>query len=458
MLIIQAANVGEQDRSQEFEDFALRRAEGKVVLPPTLLPSYERRLHVRNTLREDHGYRIRQRPEGAQLKFDTLADDVFSFFRGSALLYYRDYAGTDGHLPIVLCIGDVHPENFGSMPSEDNVPIFGANDFDEACWAPFTYDVKRGAVGFAIISRENGLSKKKQKKVVRSWIKGYLEGLKVFLMGDRERWHQFRIDNSPSLIQDLLEGAMQKRKPFLEKKIDLEHLTFRPTHKVVPRGSAVEKFQQIVDEYVEENGVMRSIWPDDFFTVKDVAVKKGSGTASLGLDRYWILVKGRSERPEDCVILEMKQARRSAIYGLTPPVDLDNDGKADQTVRAQQIHLVGGDPLYGSAEIDGMSFLVRERSPYKDDIDVDDLSYKEMKRYAHICGQALALCHARSDEDTNLEEGEVERRILSAITPRLFRHDIFRFVDAAVSRIYKDYKMFRSDHRAGAFNFIDPSG
>ena len=93
-------------------------------------------------MREDHQFRIHNRPEGAQAKFDKLAKSAFKFFRGTALLYYRDYAGTDGHLPTVLTIGDVHPENFGVMPNADGAPFFGVNDFDEAYFAlglPFPF-------------------------------------------------------------------------------------------------------------------------------------------------------------------------------------------------------------------------------------------------------------------------------------------------------------------------------
>ena len=53
-------------------------------------------------------------------------------------------------MPAVFALGDVHPANFGGMPSADNVPIFGVNDFDEAHYAPFTWDLKRGAVGFLL--------------------------------------------------------------------------------------------------------------------------------------------------------------------------------------------------------------------------------------------------------------------------------------------------------------------
>jgi hypothetical protein len=56
-------------------------------------------------------------------------------------------------------------------------------------------------------------------------------------------------------------------------------------------------------------------------------------------------------------------------------------------VTAHNIHLVGGDPYYGRVHIDDKPFLVRERSPYKDDIDVDELDKKELKKYADICGR-----------------------------------------------------------------------
>lgn len=58
-------------------------------------------------------------PEGAQAKFDKLVKSAFVFFRGTALIFYRDYAGMDAHLPQVFTIGDVHPENFGVMPNSN---------------------------------------------------------------------------------------------------------------------------------------------------------------------------------------------------------------------------------------------------------------------------------------------------------------------------------------------------
>lgn len=447
------------DTLEQYRRYAEARAAGEVLVPPQLLTGYARRLHVRHTLLEDHSSRIENRPEGAQAKFDELAKDVFTFFRGTALLYYRDNAGTDGHLPVVFTVGDCHPENFGVMPNSDGAPFFGVNDFDEAWAAPFSYDVKRGAVGFWLVSRRNGDKRKQARDVVRSFVDGYLGGMRAFAEDDRSSTFQFRLDNSPPMIRDVIAHAVDERADFLASMVDLRTSRFRSSRKRVAHSSHVEQFQQAVDRYVTDNDLGAVQRPDDFFQVLDVARKKKSGTGSMGLDRYWVLVQGWSPEPEDSVVLELKQARRSALYGLVPRSDLAEQGGSEaqgrRIVTAQQVHLVNGDPLYGFVEMDGTSFLVRERSPVKYEVDTSDLDLDELVTYAGICGQALAQPHARSDEETGIMAGDAESRILGSVQHTLFREDVVQFAEEAAARIGRDYEMFLEDHDLGAFRYWD---
>ena len=112
-------------RYDAFEQLARERAEGRMVPLPRQLTGQDRRVHVRQTLREDHEQRVAHHSEDA-LTVDKLAGSLYSFFRGTSLLFYRDMAGEDALMPTVLCLGDVHPEDFGVMPSADNVPCFGS--------------------------------------------------------------------------------------------------------------------------------------------------------------------------------------------------------------------------------------------------------------------------------------------------------------------------------------------
>ena len=445
------------DRYEKFRDFASRRAEKEVLESPTLLTGESRRLHVRETMREDNVFRIQNRPAGAHAKFDKLTSSLFKFFRGSALLFHRDIAGTDAHLPTVLCIGDIHPENFGVMPNRDGAPLFGINDYDEGYFAPFSWDIKRGSVGVWIAGRENGFSKKKRRKVVAAFVGGYLDGLKHFAAGDREKSFQYRMDNSPELIRDLLESAQEARREFLSELIDLENGKFLATDEVVPKASDVDKFQEVIDDYREENDIEEGSRAGHF-KVKDVAIKKGSGTASLGLDRYFVLIDGPTVDHADDLMLELKQTRRSALAGLVA-ADVEGEqvyeeGEAERVVKSQQVHLVGGDPYFGHVTIDDTSFLVKQRGPLKDDIDIDELSPSTMKEYAGICGKTLAAAHARSDEDSGIMEGDAEKRILSALNPEVFTGDIVRFTEEAARKLKRDYRAFCKDYELGVFDVL----
>ena len=155
-----------------FRQLAQARAGGALVPLPRTLTGDDRRIHVRRTIRKDHQLRIARHNEEAFGRFDKLAASRFSFFRGTALLSYRGMVGEDAWMPTVLAAGDVHPENFGVMLNADNVPIFAINDYDEVFYAPFTWDLKRGATGFPIAAeREHQASGRQPSGAGRSWFR-----------------------------------------------------------------------------------------------------------------------------------------------------------------------------------------------------------------------------------------------------------------------------------------------
>lgn len=443
-------------RVDQFRRLADAAAAGRLVMLPRLLRGHDRRMHVRQTLREDHVTRIARHDEDAQVKFDKLAGSLYSFFRGTALLFYRDMAGEDAWMPTVLTLGDVHPENFGVMPNANNVPIFGVNDFDEAYYAPFTWDLKRGTVGFMIAADEvGGYGKKKQRKIAKRFVEGYIDGIRRFADEGAEKEYEIRIDNAPELIRDLIADAMQDRAEWLEDDYLDEHKRgFRANEELVPLPSRRDEFQDVLHRLIDEN----DIDPPDRageLKLKDVAMRRGQGTASLGLPRYYLLVEGPRKDSTDDLIIELKQARPSALEGLVPRNDFDFDEPGERITHAQTVQLVRGDVFYGGIEHEGVSFMSRERAPYRDDIDLDDLSKSEWKVYAKICGRALAHAHALSDEVGHIDH-DIEPMIIKSIgPPELFVDDIVRFADEASDRVRRDHELFGADHELGAFRMVD---
>lgn len=443
-------------RLDAFRRVAEQRASGEMVFLPRHLSGHERRRHVRQTIREDHETRIASRSDDAAAKFDKLDGSLYSFFRGTCLLFYRDLAGEDGWMPTVLTLGDVHPENFGVMPSADDVPIFGVNDFDEAYYAPFTWDLKRGAVGFMIAAQvEGGLGRKKQRKVAADFVRGYVAAMRSYATDATEQQDQMRQDNAPELIRDLIRGALKDRSGWLQKKYHDEYRTgFRSDDEHVPVTSRVEEFQAALDGFVTDNDIDVPVRAGRM-RVKDVCQRLGQGTASLGLPRYYLMVEGPRADGTDDLIIEFKQARRSALAGLTPPSEYAVDGNAERITHAHGVHLVRGDRFYGAVEMDGLSFMVRERAPYRDDIDLDELSWAQWRDYAAICGGSLAQSHALSD-DAGLVDHDVEPDVVDAVGPEdLFVEDVVAFAEEAADRVRADHEHFRADHALGAFASVD---
>ena len=444
-------------RVAAFRQLAEARARGEMVLLPRMLRGNDRRTHVRETVREDHETRIATSDVEAREKFDKLAGSVFHFFRGTNLLFYRDILGEDARMPTVLALGDVHPGNFGVMPSADNVPVFGVNDFDDAFYAPFTWDLKRGVVGFMLGAAEkSGLGRKKQRGIAERFVRGYIEGIAAYAADGTEQDEQLRLDNAPPMIAELIEDVLQRsRAQWLSETLLDEHGTgFRTDDTLVPASSRREEFQDLVDRYVRENDVAVPTRAGGM-RVKDVAERKGAGTASLGLTRYYVLIEGPRADGTDDLLLEFKRARRSALAGLVPPSGFEVDKQGDRIRHAQHVHLVNGDVFYGSVDFDGHSFMVRERAPFRDDISLGSLSAGEWREYAGICGRVLAHTHAMSDEN-GLIDYDVEPAIMDAIGGHdLFVDDLLRFADEAVTRVRSDHAHFVADHRLGAFRSVD---
>ncbi|MBN8291253.1 DUF2252 family protein [Rhodobacter sp. NTK016B] len=423
------------------------------VMRPSNLTGFERRQHVRDTILEDHAIRIDQKAQGAREKFEKLSESPYSFFRGTSLLFHRDMLGEDERMPTVLALGDVHPLNFGIMPNADNVPIFGVNDFDDVLYAPFTWDLKRGVTGFLLASAEiGGHGRKTREKIARRFVAGYRNGMRVYARHDRKASEQMRPDNSPKVIRRMFKKARKSRESWLwDRYLDEKGRGFRANGELTPISSRRDEFQDHVNTVARQNGLEPGARAGEL-RVKDVCVRHGQGTASLGLPRYYCLIEGPSADATDDLIVEFKQARRSALDGLVPENDFHAGDKGDRIAHGQSVHLAQGDVFYGAVEIDGESYMSRERAPFRDDIDLDDLSKKSWRHYAHACGVALAQAHARSD-DAGALDYRIEPRILEAMQPfALFIDDLLSFGGEALERLRHDHALYRKDLKRGAFD------
>ncbi len=75
--------------------------------------------------------------------------------------------------PQVLCIGDIHLENYGTWRDADARLVWGINDFDEAAVMPYAFDLVRLTTS-AVLAPDLNLS---LADLVKAVLKGYKSGL-----------------------------------------------------------------------------------------------------------------------------------------------------------------------------------------------------------------------------------------------------------------------------------------
>lgn len=431
-----------------FTQLAQALAGGSVLIPPQLLTGRDRRRHIRNTIIEDHVVRMQLVPDAVRTKLDDLASDPFLFFRGTALLFYRDLVGSDFHLPGAPVVGDVHPENFGILPGADGEPIFSVNDLDEAWMAPFTWDVERGAVGFGLAAQQAGARKKKTAKIVRAFIEGYFSSISECVDNPELAGHHITAEDAPKAIRPFFRKAQRDRAGYLDKRIDSATWTFRGDQRTHRHPELIEALRPSLDAYADAK--KRS------FRALDLAIRRGSGTASRGLTRFWVLVEELIDDQPHHLILELKMSRPSSLEGLVPDPEGEwvPDSPAQRIALAFNAFVKDGDPYYGFTEIAGISFLVRERDPQKVNISVGVMDDDDLKDYAALCGRVLGRQHARADGvmRASISSGEpLAERIMRAAASDVFRADTEEFALDYLTRLNRDFELFREDLGRGAF-------
>ena len=129
-------------------------------------------------------------PRAFRRKFRKMAQDPFSFYRGSACLFYADVAEmedryADERTSRVWIQGDLHAENYGTYLNDAGILVFDVNDFDEAYLGHFTWDLKRMAASLALLGFAKAVSDGRMSMRVPLW----LEELYTAVFGPPGRPH-----------------------------------------------------------------------------------------------------------------------------------------------------------------------------------------------------------------------------------------------------------------------------
>jgi uncharacterized protein (DUF2252 family) len=129
-----------------------------------------------------------------QLKHQQMSADIFSFMRATFyrwLELLRENCPDLMSAPVILAVGDLHVENFGTWRDQEGRLVWGVNDFDEAFDLPYTNDLVRLAASAHLAIAANHLALRPA-DACEAILKGYAKELKdgggPFVLADRHEW------------------------------------------------------------------------------------------------------------------------------------------------------------------------------------------------------------------------------------------------------------------------------
>ena len=395
-------------------------------------------------------------PDAFRTKFRKMAASPFTFYRGSACLFYADMEKREDRWANertgrVWIQGDLHAENFGTYMDGDGVLIFDVNDFDEAYLGHFTWDLQRMVASVALFAWTKAISDEDIVGLISTYVRAYIEQVKSFVENDRDHEFSLRLNTTDGWVHQLLQGARMNTRIDLLEKTTLIDENFDRRFR---RGAGVRdleadekaKVKEAFKAYLEtipEEKRARSL----NYEVKDVVGRKGFGIGSAGLPAYNVLVEGPTQALENDVVLSMKQgnvASPSRIVRDERAADyFEHHGhRTAVSQRALQAH---ADPWLGYTELDGVGFFVSELSPYVEDIEWADLTEpEEISPVLDYLGRATAKVHCVADEDSDatLVDFQTEDEISAVLNG----HED-EFVDEMVDFGMNYSETVRDDHR-----------
>ena len=336
------------------------------------------------------------------LKWEKMRASVFGFFRGTAHLFYANWAElSPGGSPRAWICGDAHPENLGSYRGGNHVPYFDLNDFDECCLAPVDWELGRALAALHVLKRPD---------MARLFLRAYAAALGGGKPGNIEP----EVAQGPAA--KLLDKVQRRsRKEFLAKWVASGRLRIRPGHSFALEGAVKARVRRTIESWARRQ-------PDPgLYRVLDVCGRI-AGNGSLGLERYIVLVSG-GKLP---FILDMKAAAPAAPLSFFRAGQPGWPSEAERVATVQ--HFMQYVPIarlswIGTAPV---SYIVHGLQPAEDRIAVADLSEAENEEFVRQWAGLVASAHLRCGGwrgSAGLDEligfgrsldGAAQRRLLAA--------------------------------------------
>jgi len=330
-------------------------------------------------------------PERLGIKYSAMRANPLIFFRGTCHLFYDRLPKTGICLsaPLAWCCGDLHLENFGSYKGENRLVNFDLNDFDEAALAPASWELVRFITSILVSRYAYDISHENVKKLSRQFLDAYVEAL----LTGKARWVER--ESAKGLIKELFEQLQQRTcVDFLDGRTQKKH---QHRHFILDGKKSLpvsEAQRHKVIRFMERFANRQS--QPEFYKVLDVA-RRIAGTASLGLERYAILIEGKGS-PDQNYLLDLKQTRPSSIAKHLTKIQPAWNNEAERVVALQRrMQAISMAFLY-PAVIGTQSYVLQALQPFEERVPLAKRHHhiENLTGVVQVMGQCVAWAQLRS--------------------------------------------------------------
>jgi len=396
-----------------------------------------------NTFSRDVTARIEEfnagrEPERLALKYRAMCKSPFSFFRGSAHLFWEDLAAHGKELPaspLVWACGDLHLENFGSFQGNNGLSYFDLNDFDEAALAPANWEVSRFVTSVFVAAPLLDLTRGDATSLATA----FLEAYRTALVDGKPRWIERA--TASGMVHALLKRVKRRKRVMLVqsrtiKKNGKLRLLIDDKHTLPATAAQRREVTRWLAKFAKSQPNPK------FFKVLDVA-RRAAGVGSLCLKRYVVLVRGPGGK-EPHAILDAKWAPASSLARVEQVHQPDWKSEADRVVAIQHCMEAIAPALLDAVRIGKGGYILRELQPSNDRLTLDDARAhpRELLSIAETMGHVTAWAQLRSSGRQG--SAAIDDLIAFASGPRwrACRRALVDYGRTYQAQVVRDYKKF----------------
>jgi uncharacterized protein (DUF2252 family) len=320
--------------------------------------------------------------EQLALKYKLMHDNIYSFFRGTAHLFYDNLAEEKKipASPQVWICGDLHLENFGSYKGENRLVYFDINDFDESLLAPAAFELLRFLSSIFIAFGFLGIERKKAMNMARLFLRIYSQTL--------SKGKSFYIEpkTAQGLVADFLQSVSSRKQKELLSKRTCKKQGKRMLCVTKKHLALDDKLRRELCDHLDEWVLTNTGRPYNY-RVEDV-VFRVAGLGSLGLKRYLFLLKS-TNRDEKYLLVDMKQSRRSSLKSHVKIRQPQWINESERIIAIQQRMQNVSPFLLSAVKFKKETFVLQELQPAKDSINFKTIKDGYRDIYQVISDMAL---------------------------------------------------------------------